>query len=275
MTVRVAAISDVGTVRDENQDVVVVGSLTSTGTMRRSVTIGLADSGMVAVVDGMGGHVGGRIAAEIVAKELAAEGDEDLGRDRLEALLDRANIRLYERMGREPVLRGMGATLAGVAWVGEAVVVFHVGDSRVYARSTGELRRLTNDHRISEETNVLSRSLGGATTVQSVEADFAEFELDGPVRFLCCTDGLSDVVDFATIDRHLAAEESTDCVDDLLAAAIAAGADDNVSLVVADLTPAQVDESGATNDGGSNNRVDESNRLERRRWPGWLKGQER
>lgn len=231
----VSAVSNVGGVRDTNQDVIVVGPLSSAGTMANPLDLTLGGQGLVAVVDGMGGHAGGGVAAGIVARGIAAVGGYGLRPEHLAIVVSQANAELYRRAAAEPELTGMGATMAGISWSGAEAVVFHVGDSRVYGRFGSTVERLTMDHRRSEGDNVLTRSLGGTPDCRPVELDFSRLALDRPTRFLCCTDGLSDVVPFDAIERCMVDGTPSGCAGALLQWALDGGAPDNVSLVVVDL----------------------------------------
>src|SRR5581483_8240612 len=135
MSVRmvVGAATDVGRVRDHNEDGYVV------------------DHGLrlVAVADGMGGHRGGEVASATALETLHASFAQHGGlRDAVVA----ANDAVLARAASDDTLRGMGTTLtAGVLGDDDTMIVGHVGDSRAYLLRDGELTRLTTDHSLVEE----------------------------------------------------------------------------------------------------------------------------
>ncbi len=159
----------------------------------------------------------------------------------------------------DPNRTGMGTTLTAVYTDGRRVALAQVGDSRAYLLRGGELRQLTTDHtlvqamvdagrltaeqaRTSPHRNIVVRSLGAE---HDPEPDIAWLEVESGDRLLLCSDGLSDLVDDAEIATHLAASTCQDAVEQLVAAALAAGGKDNVTCIAADVVDgAQIDSRG-------------------------------
>ncbi|MDW3224234.1 MAG: protein phosphatase 2C domain-containing protein [Paracoccaceae bacterium] len=222
-----------GYVRDLNEDAIL-----------------LDPSGAIwAVVDGMGGMRRGDLAAEITTEALAKtilSGDpaEDLW-----AALEVANTSVLE-IARAEGSEGMGATVVAFAqYRGHAAVVW-AGDSRGYVLRAGYLQQLTKDHSVVQslldrglitpveaethpEAHVVTQAIG---VVSPLVAEMVRVEPAPSDRYLLCSDGLSGVVCAAEIAAHL--EKAGDpgaAVDALIAAALAAGAPDNVSVVVIDV----------------------------------------
>lgn len=242
LILRYAAKSDVGMVRADNED------------------SGYAGSRMLVVADGMGGHAAGELAsATAVASFAALDLDEGLQPDDSEILgvlagaVDTAHQQLGEVAGASPESRGMGTTLTALAWLNNRVAVAHIGDSRAYLMRDGVLNQLTKDHtfvqtlvdsgRITpeealthERRNLLMKALDG---VNVVESDLSIREVRAGDRFLLCTDGLCGVVAEATIAGLMASTaDPTGVVDALVEQALAAGAPDNVTALVADVVAA-------------------------------------
>ena len=247
------ALSDTGLCRNENQD--------NCGTLGDSRVF------FTVVCDGMGGAVGGKLAAELAVSAAldsvrSAIGADEAGkraeprplndfevRRILRCALDAANAAVYERANENAELRGMGTTIVALfVYYGKAYVM-HVGDSRLYLYREGTLHRVTRDHsyvqslvelgeiteeeaRTHERRNVITRALGIG---ESVTGDYQCFDLHPLDLFLLCSDGLSGMVEESQIESLLSVSEKSvraRC-EALIAAALAAGGEDNVTAVLA------------------------------------------
>lgn len=129
--IRYAARSDVGMLREGNEDSAYAGAH------------------LLAVADGMGGHVGGEIASAAAIEALRAL-DKDLPATELLAALEHtvktANDNLHRIVESDPALQGMGTTLTAMLWAGNQVALVHIGDSRAYLLRDGSLFQITHDH---------------------------------------------------------------------------------------------------------------------------------
>jgi PPM family protein phosphatase len=246
---RYAAVSTVGGVRSENQDSVLIGSTLCVGPERVVVEGELspaAGGALVAVIDGMGGHRGGRDASAAVGRYLLNRGA--LHRDRhdgeapaldeagdaraVHEMLTAGNCLLYDEMARRPEVRAMGATVAGLACFPAATVLYNVGDARAYRYADGYLQRVSEDHRAPAGT--LLQSLGG-TVEQTTLAPFVQtLPESAGRRWLLCSDGLWDFVPFLAMQEMLGRDEPGGIARQLVDAALESGSDDNVSVVVLD-----------------------------------------
>ena len=133
---------------------------THTGYLRTTnQDLALATTDLAAVADGMGGHVGGEVAARIAVEHLLEAYRRDRTTEGLLAAVQDANQAIYYRSKSERNLRGMGTTLTAVAVVGEEpdgqvrLALVNVGDSRGYLLDRPEARvhKLTEDHSVVEE----------------------------------------------------------------------------------------------------------------------------
>ena len=152
-----------GRVRSENQDTALVPGFCSTGLTGSPVTFHGPPDGaaaVYAVIDGMGGHSGGRTASQSAAfylADCAARAAEELD---VTAMLNGVNRLLYEQMERDQRLLGMGATIAGVAFGPRQATVFNVGDARVYSCGDGYTMLLTTDDRSSPSSHAVNTVAG-------------------------------------------------------------------------------------------------------------------
>jgi PPM family protein phosphatase len=227
--IEVGSATDIGRVRERNEDSVLV------------------DPPLYVVADGMGGHRGGQVASQVALEtmgELAAEGPGSLADH-----VRRANRAVWDRSVEDERLSGMGTTLTAARIDGGSALIAHVGDSRAYLLRDGMLRQLTTDHTLVDRMvksgeiteaeadvhphkNVLTRALG---TDEQVEVDEDSIALLDGDRLLLCSDGLTGMV---TEDQIQAILENSDhpqqAADRLVKAANRAGGIDNISVVVLD-----------------------------------------
>ncbi|MEU3533889.1 MULTISPECIES: MerR family transcriptional regulator [Streptomyces] len=125
-----------------------------------------------------------------------------------------------------------GTTLTALLWTGSRLALAHIGDSRAYLLRGGELYRITQDHRVTPQDLLLSKAL--ARGLDPVPDLRLQEPLEGD-RYLLCSDGLTETVPDALIRELLVAGAGPG---ELVAAALAAGAPDNVTCVVADVAVA-------------------------------------
>jgi PPM family protein phosphatase len=233
LTLRYAARSDRGLIRDGNQDSVYAGPR------------------LLAVADGMGGMAAGDVASNIVIGAMAPL-DEDVPGDALvDALrgaVEAANQQLRDTVDANPHLEGMGTTLTAMLFTGSKIGLVHIGDSRAYMLRDGDFAQITKDDtyvqmlvdegRISSEEasshpqrSLLTRAMDG----RDVEPEYSVRQVNPGDRYLICSDGLSGVVSAETIAESL--REYVDpgqCVDRLIALALRGGGPDNITVIVAD-----------------------------------------
>ncbi|UCC71771.1 MAG: Stp1/IreP family PP2C-type Ser/Thr phosphatase [Gemmatimonadota bacterium] len=236
-----AGKSDVGRVRQGNED-----ALFASG-----------ERGVFIVADGMGGHVAGEVASQIVT-ETVGPGvsqaiEEGLDGAELEnrvlELIEEANRAILERADNEPEKRGMGTTLTLLALIpGTGYLVDQVGDSRGYLLRDGTLSQITRDHTVVQQqvdrgaltpeqardhplSHILTRALG---TELSVEVDTYGDSVQPGDLFLLCSDGLSGMLPDEEIQEILsrAAEDLEEVADELIDAANDAGGMDNITAVL-------------------------------------------
>jgi protein phosphatase len=235
LTLRYVARSDVGLVREGNED------------------SGYAGPYLLAVADGMGGHAAGEIASQAAIEELVLAERDPSGIDPLEALtgaIDAANARIGQLIVDDSSREGMGTTVTAMLWTGAALGLGHIGDSRAYLLRDGTLRQLTHDHtfvqslvdegRITPEEagvhparSLILKALQGQP---EVEPDLQLLEVHPGDRLLVCSDGLTGVVSDAAVQDILqSTPELDEAADGLIRTTLAGGAPDNVTLVLADV----------------------------------------
>ena len=153
------------------------------------------------------------------------------------------NRELFAAADDEPALRGMGTTVAGIVAMRDRTVWFNVGDSRVYSVRQGFVRQLSVDDVpawAAAGSGRITQALGGADAYLDIDPHAGSESTRAGRRYLLCSDGLTDALPLETIERALS-EDDRGVVDELLERTLAAGAPDNVSIVLAGVRPADGD----------------------------------
>jgi PPM family protein phosphatase len=244
MTFRLGAASDRGRIREGNEDSFV------------------ASGSLAAVADGKGGAQAGEVASATAADELRGLQDggpwrtDRLAGDALKQAVLEANRRIREMAAGDKSLEGMGTTVTALLEDDDVVHLAHVGDSRAYLLRGGELSQLTEDHTLVQELvkqgklrpeeakrhpqgSIITRALGADADVQ---VDTATFKIVPGDRLLLCTDGLTAVVDPATIRNVLLrSRDPQQASERLVAMANEQGGPDNVTVVVLDAAGGRAD----------------------------------
>ena len=243
LEVRVGWKSDTGK-RPDNQDYVGVCLGSATQRFRHGV--------VAAIADGVGGHLGGRVAAETTVRSFidAYLGQsETLGIRRAVARAAEAvNSWLYSQGRTDTTRAGMATTLTAIVLRHRHLHILHVGDSRLYRLRGQRLVQLTRDH-VSDhpdERHVLRRAVG---LEDALRADFAAEPLMEGDRLVLVTDGVHGRLREAAMQRILVTEAAPDhAAAHLVEAALEAGGQDNATALVADvlaLPPAARDDLSA------------------------------
>lgn len=236
--VRTGAVTDVGRVRTNNEDQMLV------------------TESLFAVADGMGGHAAGEVASLVAVETLKEEFEKNPTANGLVEATRAANTRVITKANEDDATRGMGTTVCAAALVpneagdGDALVIVNVGDSRAYLLRDGELSQITEDHSVADELqragqlteeqaatdrrrHVLTRVLGMDNTVTPDRFDLDPFRGD---RVLLASDGLTNEVpdaEIASIMRRI--EDPGEAARELVRVAKNNGGADNITVVIVDV----------------------------------------
>ena len=183
---RVAVLTRRGSGREVNQDRVVVNDMVVDSDQATSAVFIAGFPSLIAVLDGLGGHPGGEVAASLAADVIASGSTRVETEQDVISLVERANRCLYDAMRGQKRLRSMGTTIAGALVTADSAVVFHVGDSRVYLHRGGRLQQVTVD---DWEEGYVTQTLGGYRWFHTIEVHTTTVPLEGG-RILAATDGL-------------------------------------------------------------------------------------
>ena len=247
MSVRFFAATDVGRVREHNEDNFLVD--------RRL--------GLFVVADGMGGHAAGEIASALSVRTLHEEvkrhretieafaaGDQAVSAREVTVVLEhavqRASAKIYEEAALDPQKRGMGTTTSALLVAGTTAFIAHVGDSRVYLAREGKVECITEDHTVANELlrrgklsreqidklaqkNAITRAVG---IYERVEVDTLLIETVPGDSFLVCSDGLHGYFDADTDTLPFLEIDGQPAADGLIAYANERGGRDNITAIV-------------------------------------------
>jgi serine/threonine protein phosphatase PrpC len=239
--VAVSALSHPGLLRDRNEDSLVIGPWTLCATVTESpqtLVFPLGTPLVVAVADGLGGHPGGELASALVVRRIASIGPALGGEDAVRDALNACNRAVYEASGgEESELAAMGTTVAGVVVQPGSLLVFNVGDSRVFEASRDGLRQVSVDDSPPLEpgqrtTSLVTQCLGGSRGYRTIVPHVTARSLSPGDRYLVCTDGLTDPVTPDLLDELLREHDDGRAAFELWKAAIASGGPDNITLAV-------------------------------------------
>ncbi len=240
LAVRCAVQSDIGLQRTDNEDAAYAGAR------------------LLAVADGMGGHVAGEMASAAVIEALRPLDTQVPAGELLNALghaVRRANRALRDMAQADPSLHGMGTTLTALLWSGSQLGLVHIGDSRAYLARDGEVFQITHDHTMVQSLLDEGKITAGEVAshpqrmllLRALTADHG-FEPDLQLhqalpgdRYLLSSDGLHAVVAAGSIARVLLTVSDPDqAAKDLIALAIDGGGPDNITCIVADVVAPEI-----------------------------------
>jgi len=249
-TIRFYAATDVGKVRDHNEDNFLVDK----------------KLGLFIVADGMGGHAAGEVASAIAVRTVHDEvkREKELLSDYVEgatgaskvtpkdivALIEhavqRACSKIHEEASNDPAKRGMGTTLSALLVVGHQGFIAHVGDSRIYLSRGGHIQQVTEDHTVYNELikrgkltkeqidkvqqkNAITRAVG---VYERVEVDTLVIELIAGDTLVLASDGLHGYLETPDDLGPPLALEGDASVKAMIALANDRGGKDNITTLV-------------------------------------------
>lgn len=252
-TIRFYAATDVGRVREHNEDNFLVDKKLA----------------LFVVADGMGGHAAGEVASAIAVRTVHEEvkREKDLIDDYirgatgpqkvtpkdiialLEHSVQRACSKIHEEAREDIAKRGMGTTLSALLVCGTQGFIAHVGDSRIYLERGGRVQQVTEDHTVYNELikrgklsreqiekvaqkNAITRAVG---VYERVEVDTLVMDVLPGDTFMLASDGLTGYLTSAEeLMPHLSLPGDT-AVKSLIALALDRGGKDNVTTIVVKL----------------------------------------
>jgi serine/threonine protein phosphatase PrpC len=252
-SIRFHAATDVGKVRDHNEDNFLVDKKLA----------------LFIVADGMGGHAAGEVASAIAVRTVheeikreteliddyvsGATGASKVTPKDVVALVDnavqRACSKVHEEALSDAAKRGMGTTLSVLLVVGNQGFIAHVGDSRIYLARDGRIQQVTEDHTVYNELikrgkltreqiekvqqkNAITRAVG---VYERVEVDTLVIELTAGDVVILASDGLHGYLESPEELRGPLSLDGDAIVEALIALANDRGGKDNITTIVVKL----------------------------------------
>jgi serine/threonine protein phosphatase PrpC len=221
---------------------------------RRNEDSYVCEPPLFAVADGMGGAQAGQVASRLAAGTLREASTDGTPEERVVALIQEANRRVYQEAGEDATRRGMGTTVTAALALDDRIVIGHVGDSRAYRIRAGELEQLTEDHSLVAELvrsgklspeeaenhpqrSVITRALG---TDPDVDVDVFGTDTQSGDVYMLCSDGLTGMVDddaiLELVERHRGDLDAA--AQALIGAANRGGGEDNITVVLFEIAAA-------------------------------------
>lgn len=236
---QIGKATDLGMVREQNEDSIYVGQ--PFNNMLYAI-----------VADGMGGHQAGEVASAMAVEKISsyinAHCQNDMTVDDIRSIIAEAffaaNDAIYQK-SLDEAHHGMGTTASLCFMKENAIIISHVGDSRIYYMDAG-VRQLTRDHslvadlvergeitndeaKVDPRKNVITRALG---TEKIISVDLGIYDYAGEIVLLC-SDGLTNFVTEEEILDVVRQEENLQkACDHLVALANAHGGKDNISVIM-------------------------------------------
>lgn len=276
-TVEIHATSHVGRVRRGNEDNYLLLNISNSRAWTSEQENGEfviesqkfdvdANGIVLAVSDGMGGALAGEVASkmavESVSEKLLNEEDEDATLtpesyhynliSKLYNATVYANYLVHQQGRSDPQFQGMGATFTGVGVTPEGVDIIQVGDSRGYLVRNGKIYQITKDQSLVQQLidaqqisaeeaethtlkNVILQALGAQNEIYPVSARLTPNQDD---ILLLCSDGLSNKVSAASIQKHIVdnIDKLEEACAELVKEANENGGEDNITVVIARLS---------------------------------------
>jgi len=209
------------------------------------------DLGLLVVADGMGGHNAGEVASALAVnaiREVCGSSEDPRTQSLLTRAVRAANERILAAAAEQPAHSGMGTTVVAALILDDSVFYTSVGDSRIYLWRGGHLTQLTRDDSWLAETlngeaeqpqeigthpmrHVLTKVVG---LRPELEATVSECPLEPGDSLLLCSDGVHGVVPHEVLTTMMNSQRGVeDVAQSVVRSAIARGATDNVTAIVA------------------------------------------
>lgn len=245
-----AALVDIGVCEKQNDDrVLIAGKVLEGGTVSGKLE---KSECLAAVCDGVGGMAMGYRAAEITLEFMAHLDRAGVEGETVRKAIEEANRRVRAQQLAANLPDSMRTTIAGIYADADRLLVFNAGDSRVYRLRYKYLMQLSKDHSLVQDLvdmgelsreemrnhpkrNVINKCIGNEESVGARVVDFAEDFVKGDLLLLC-SDGITDYLEDARIKeiltQHKAEDDLTVCCKAVFEAAVAAGTQDNMSIII-------------------------------------------
>ncbi len=195
---------------------------------------------MLAVFDGMGGGEKGELASSMaanMAKDFSFDGENK--EERLMQYIKVINGYVH-KYAEENKFENMGTTFAGVLFAEDKMYLGNVGDSKIFIVNNGKITQLSHDHVLPEELafrNIITQYIGMDENHKDFKPSLSQVEYTAGTRIIICSDGLTENLSSEQIGALcFVAEKVSDAADILVSQALSMGGNDNISVIVCEIT---------------------------------------
>ena len=239
---QIYGMSDIGLTRESNQDVFYCYKINK-------------NFCFAFVCDGMGGQNGGDVASNavlefftrVIPRELERDIEEEEIKNLIFSCYEEVNRNIYDMANSNEFLKGMGTTCSLVVIKNNKMMIFSVGDSRIYLKKGKDLRQLTVDHsyvqtlidcgEITKEEakthprkNEITNAVG---ILEEIKIDYKYIEVEENDFVLLCSDGLTNHCSDEIINDIIEREEDIkDSVKKLIEVSNFNGGKDNITVIL-------------------------------------------
>jgi len=238
------SISDIGNVRERNED----------SYLEDEITLGGKEGLLMVVADGMGGHRAGDVASRTVTdciRNYVKSGKKNTYSQILCDSILNANSKVFQMSVSNPELKGMGSTCTALLIINGKTYIAHAGDSRAYLIRNNETVQLTSDQtvaeqlrvsgqitsddaRVSPQRNILTNAVGIRETIEVEE--YEPVDTKPGDSYLLCSDGLSEYITEDELGNIIDNHEPEHACRLLVDIAKGRGGSDNITVQIVKIT---------------------------------------
>ncbi len=247
MKIKIQYITNTGLVRNLNEDSILINDiLVSQKNMQVSEEIEIENEKFLCVIaDGMGGYSMGEVASKFVLSKFKKAIDVINDKKTLKAEITKIKKDLDNFVLDNSAYIGMGTVIAGVLIIDNKLIVFNIGDSRVYENNFGYCEQLTKDHSLvyslyasgeieyddiqkHPKKNIVTSAMIADINQEITEIYIKEFDICNNKELLICSDGIWESMSIKEMEECF---NSKNVVEHLKLKTIQFGANDNFSAI--------------------------------------------
>jgi len=245
----IAFFTNIGHLRKNNEDAILIqDKLFSEVSFDEVQFLEIEDEYLiVAVADGMGGHEKGEIAAKITLEVLRREKPKT--EEKLKESLEKARDFIEYYKDKNPDAYGLGTAVAGLIEYSDYLIIFNVGDCRVYKKVGKFLRKLSKDHTLVEELidkgylnefeaknfpnkNILTSAVVGDDYQTKLQIFVKKLKFKKEDMFIICSDGFWEVFEDEELEEIFNSDDIKEISDKILKSLQNKVLRDNITFVI-------------------------------------------
>ena len=245
----IAFFTNIGHLRGNNEDAILIqDNLFSEVSFDEVKFLEIEDDYLiVSVADGMGGHEKGEVAAKITLEVLRRE--KPRTEEKLKESLEKARNLIEYYKDKNPEAYGLGTAVAGLIKYSDYIIIFNVGDCRVYKKIGNFLRKLSKDHTLVEELidkgylnefeaknfpnrNILTSAVVGDDYQTELQIFTKKIKFREGDIFIICSDGFWEVFEEEELEEIFNSDDIRKISDKILKSLQDKVLKDNITFVI-------------------------------------------